>query len=500
MRLSALRIITLFVVIGTILGCANIVPPEGGKKDTRPPKLLSVNPPDSLLNTRISKIELHYNEFIELNNPAVEVQVSPLLPFPPAVTAVGKRVTIKIPDSLYQENTTYRITTGSAIKDLHEGNIAKVYTYSFSTGSYFDSLELRGVIYDAATGLLDTNAFVVLYPAHKSDSVVVKEKPMYVVKAGSDGNFAFKGLPKRNFRVYALHDANNNLIYDGKGEMIAFIDSIITPVDSAIVPVVLKSFKEVIIDTLPANIVKTRINTLKDKKNKDAVQMPLAYKVEVDTTSVTRRSFDITRPLVIVFEHKTDTINKQRIYLSYDSAGISVESPFTIAKDTSKPFTYLITSQWKEDSVYTLRLQKGFAKDSSGNETLSGKYSFRTKNDDDYAKLAIHLLPKYKDRKYILMVCAETDTVYNKPVTDTVVNLKKLKPGGYKMRIIIDENKNGKWDTGDLFEKRQPEEVIPYLEPIQLKAGWDSIIDFEKEKPRPQNPSSPEKRDKPPVK
>jgi hypothetical protein len=69
------------------------------------------------------------------------------------------------------------------------------------------------------------------------------------------------------------------------------------------------------------------------------------------------------------------------------------------------------------------------------------------------------------------------------------------------MRIIVDENKNGKWDTGDLFEKRQPENVIPYKEGIPMKAGWDMTIDFEpRQKPKPRTEASPEKRDKPPVK
>ena len=64
-------------------------------------------------------------------------------------------------------------------------------------------------------------------------------------------------------------------------------------------------------------------------------------------------------------------------------------------------------------------------------------------------------------------------------ITEKVLALNKLRPSTYTFRIIVDRNKNGKWDTGDLFGKKQPEEVIPCSESVTLKAGWDNTIDFE---------------------
>lgn len=499
MRHHAIQILFSFIILTLVSGCANIVPPEGGKKDTRPPKLLAITPADSQLNSRITRIEMQFNEFIELNNPSTEVQVSPLLPFPPTVVTQGKKVIIKIPDSALYSNTTYRVYTGEAIKDLHEGNVFKSYTYTFSTGNFFDTLQLYGKVYNAATGLTDTGAYILLYDASKSDSIVVKEKPRYVSRINASGEFKISGLPGKSFKIYALHDANGNLVYDGKGEMIAFIDSIVRPVDSVAAPIILKSFKEIIIDTLPSEI-KSRVGAIVDKKNKEVPKQPFIYKVDVDTSSLNKRVFDVTKPLFIAFDHKPDSVKKEKMFLSHDSLGVDVESAFTLKKDTVKVNQYLVLADWKEETVYTIRLQRGFARDSIGNETLPSKYTFRTKNDDDYGKLEVRILPKYKNDTYLLMISTDPDTVYFKPVRDTVVKLKKLRPGTYTMRIIVDKNKNGKWDTGDLFEKRQPEEVIPYTEAIQIRPGWDSIIDFEKEMPRTVPPASPEKGGKPPRK
>jgi len=59
------------------------------------------------------------------------------------------------------------------------------------------------------------------------------------------------------------------------------------------------------------------------------------------------------------------------------------------------------------------------------------------------------------------------------------VFFSRLRPASYTFRIIVDKNRNGKWDTGDLLGKRQPEEVMPGPAPLSLKAGWEHNIDFE---------------------
>lgn len=491
----AVRFLIVIAIACFAAGCANIIPPEGGKKDETPPKITSVSPPDSALNTRVTKIDLHFNEYVTLDNPSKEIQVSPVLPFPVEALSYGKRVVVKIPDSLLKPNTTYRVSFGQSIKDLHESNPLQPYTYVFSTGSYFDSLKLGGIVYDAATGLPDGEALVVLHEASKPDSAVVRDKPVYVTRTATGGIFQFDGLPDREYQVFAMHDANNNMTYDGKGEKIAFIDSVVRPSDSVDAPVVLKVFEELIVDTLLPKETARKPSLRQGKRSVADEKTPLVYTIAIDTGTINKRTFDITKPVVLAFNRKVDTINRQRVFLSYDSSGIAVESEFKLDQDTSTKDTLLFSAPWKEDAVYTLRLLKGFAKDSAGAEVMPAKFIFRTKNDDDYAKLEVHLPGKYKGTDHMLMLVIENDTVYNKPITDTVVNLTKLRPGEYKMRVIKDKNRNGKWDTGNLFDRIQPEEVVPYLQPLQLKAGWSNIVDFEPKQDRPG--ASPGKRDKP---
>ena len=62
--------------------------------------------------------------------------------------SVSKVLKIKILDTL-KDNTTYSFNFGNSILDNNEGNLFPNYKYVFSTGSYIDSLTLKGTAIDA---------------------------------------------------------------------------------------------------------------------------------------------------------------------------------------------------------------------------------------------------------------------------------------------------------------------------------------------------------------
>ncbi len=478
-----LRSFLLLAFIVLLTGCANQTTPTGGKKDITPPKLLSATPADSLRNTKVKKLELVFDEYVTVNDAVKEVQVSPILSIQPTIIGNGKKVTLKIVDSLLEENTTYRISLGTAIRDLHESNIFPNYTYTFSTGAYFDSLAFSGRVINAGTGLADTAGnIVVLYNAADNDSAIVRHKPKYMAKVDGAGHFSFKGLPKRSFRVYAIKDANDNLLYDGAAENVAFNNTPITPGDTTRGEVVLRLFAEEDTsyhkETKPAGgRGRDGIASAVEPAATDG-KTPFSYSVGVDTGSVTKRVLDITRPLDVTFSH-TPVLNKDKITLAYDSSGVMVASKIEFVTDTAHPGMLHINAAWKENTLYTLRFAKGFAKDTSGAELMPSKYIFRTKEAEDYGKITVHLPTKYYGNEYLLQVVADKDTIYQKPVADTVVTFTMLRPGKYSFTVINDKNGNRKWDSGNLFLKLQPEEVYPYSGTLFLKPGWENIIDFE---------------------
>src|SRR6202045_2980966 len=120
--------------IMALTGCANIIPPTGGPRDSIPPRLISVVPKDSSLNFKTSQIVFSFDEYVELKEIRENLVVSPVPKTDPIVDSKLRTITVRLKDTL-EPNTTYSLNFGKAIRDVNEGNILKNFDYVFSTGS-----------------------------------------------------------------------------------------------------------------------------------------------------------------------------------------------------------------------------------------------------------------------------------------------------------------------------------------------------------------------------
>ena len=208
--------------------CANAVAPTGGPKDDRPPVVVEALPENHSINFFGRKIEITFDEYITLENANQNVLISPPLNEKPDIKLKNKTVVIKFKEDLVP-NTTYTIHFGSAIKDLHEGNLFKDYVYSFSTGSHIDTLCIAGKVLNANDKKPIEDAYVSLYAADRDnlDSLPMCTKPNYVTKTDKEGNFRLNGLANKKYLVFALKDVNSNLYYDLPNEEVAFLDTLV---------------------------------------------------------------------------------------------------------------------------------------------------------------------------------------------------------------------------------------------------------------------------------
>jgi len=226
---GGISLLLLILLISQILvqtSCANIIPPEGGVRDSIPPLLLKASPPDSSSNFYEKKITLTFDEYIQLQNPIQELIMSPVPKEEPEIESKLRTLIIRLKDSL-EANTTHTLNFGNAIRDINEGNIARNFIYIFSTGRTFDSLTLSGKVKLAVNGKVDTTLVVMLHK-NGDDSAVVNEKPRYLTRLDSSGNFKFRNLPWGTFYIYALQDQGNSHRYQSEKQLFAFADSSVT--------------------------------------------------------------------------------------------------------------------------------------------------------------------------------------------------------------------------------------------------------------------------------
>jgi phage tail tube protein FII len=68
--------------------------------------------------------------------------------------------------------------------------------------------------------------------------------------------------------------------------------------------------------------------------------------------------------------------------------------------------------------------------------------------------------------------------VIGKCTSGEKLNFTKLVATKYQLRLVVDENQDGKWTPGNYSENKQPEKVFYYPEEINLRANWELEIDF----------------------
>jgi hypothetical protein len=447
-------------------GCATIIPPEGGPRDSLPPVLVKANPEDSSRNFGGRTIVFDFDEYVDAENYQQELIVSPIPSNMPTVTRKLSTVTVKLRDSL-EPNTTYSLNFGNTIKDVNEGNIKKNFTFIFSTGPYFDSLEFRGNVILAETGDVDTTLTVMLHKTN-IDSALINDKPRYVTRLDNKGNFRFKNLPPDTFYVYVLKDESRSYRYMNTEQLFGFADSAVI-VNSNTKPVTLYAYAQKETETAsraPAASSNTGRGNRADKRLKFS-------------TNLQGNQQDLLEPLVFTFETPLKTFDSSKVRLTRDTTFTAVTGYRWEKDSTMKKVT--LNYAWQEGVNYNIVLEKDFASDSLNQQLLKADtVSFKTKERKDYAKLTIRFRNLDLTKNPVLLFVQNNEVKKSFPLNSTTFTQALFPPGEYNLRILNDDNKNGVWDPGQFFKNRkQPELVKPIQRTINLKANLDTPFDID---------------------
>ena len=227
LKLTIYLYFQLLIVLLLLYSCANVVAPSGGPKDTTPPEIVKSIPENYSVNFNEQKINISFDEYIQLKNINQQLLISPPLKEKPEIKIKGKNIIIDIKNKLH-DNTTYAFNFGDAIVDVNEGNILKNYQFVFSTGDYLDSLLINGSVLNAFNLKPEENVFVMLYE-NLNDSAPITDTALYVSRTNKTGSFSINNIKTGEYLIFALKDVNNNYLFDQPNEEVAFLDSLIIP-------------------------------------------------------------------------------------------------------------------------------------------------------------------------------------------------------------------------------------------------------------------------------
>ncbi len=544
MKVKYIVLISLlgFIVTEMLLSCAQIVAPTGGKKDTLAPIIAKIFPANQSKNFNGKQIDILFNEYVSVDNIQQQLSITPNLEgnYDTKIMPKGVRLTF---DKPFRENTTYSFNFRNTFKDMNERNVAKNIRLVFSTGKIIDSLKVSGKVKNPITNkpMMDVSVGMYVY----SDSLNPKKiKPYYFMKTDSSGKFTIENIAAGKYRIYAITDVNNNLLYDEAKENLGIIRDTIS----------LKSnlenleINEAKMEKIPNKVLKARttsnyayvdyyrgIKNVKinfaDKKDSMVYQQTEAKSIRIFNTNqiytdTVKVKISVTDSLDRVFTHdqkikfkekpkksdgvkeefnlKTKPANGEDIDLKevgytftftkpikyYDLNKIEfmndtlVRVPVTekdIKWNIEKTEMKIKVDGKKAKDFVRLRMPKGAFTSVENDSTQKFISTHPIRNPENYGTISGEVKNPKKKGFFVELLNEQYEVIQK---VDNVLKYEFtfVKAGTYYIRMIVDENRNSKWDSGDL-EKNQIPEIIKFSpEKIKLKqnfelAGYDFVIE-----------------------
>lgn len=525
------RVILPMVIATLTVACANRGTPSGGEKDILAPKIIRSVPENYSTNFTAKEIRIYFDEYIKIKDVQKQLIVSPPMDPEPLVTPLGtasKYIKITISDTL-DANTTYAFNFGQSIVDNNEENPYPYYRYVFSTGSYIDSLSVKGTIMDAENRETEKFVSVMLYEVDSlyTDSIIYKKKSKYITNTlDSTTTFNIENIKAGKYRLIALKDNNKNLTFQQKTDKIGYYDQFITvPSDSSYT---IKLFKEVLDNKVfkPTQVADQKlsfgfegdykaldIEMLAEKPDdfeqritKDAKTDTLYYwykpKLELDSTLFVVRNKAKIDTLKLKFRtlEKDSLVIKQTqlpnpsfghdvmidaniplVNFREDQVKImdkdSIDIPFTTTFDSLKN-RYTFKFEKSEANSYKIQMLPETFRDFFDNVNDTLNYTVRTKAFTEYSNVRVTLI----NAKYPVIVQLTDNkgvVKYEQFATEAkLFDFRFINPGDYYLKVIYDTNGNKKWDSGNFLNTIQPERISYDTNIIEARANWDPIVDF----------------------
>lgn len=531
MKVRYSYIIYTLIILLLLESCARRGRPTGGEKDKEAPIMITATPDHETINFASEKIRIYFDEYIKLRDINKQLVISPPMEHQPIITPVGtasKFINIKILDTL-KENTTYTFNFGNSVEDNNEGNPLEQFKYVFSTGTYIDSLKISGNVSDAYNKNPDEGISLLLYEVTEdfTDSIIYNKRPNYVANALDSVGYEITNLKAGKYLLIALNDFSNNKKFDPKQDKIGFYPNFINlPTDSTFnislfkeeLPYKLMRASEVkkghIYFGYEGNPKGMKIEPLEPLSNDfkstlvfekdvdtvsywytpselDSILFKVSLKNKIDTVTVKLRSKEIDSLMInsiiggnlslrdtfaIESNIPIQKINKSKIFLmDKDSTNVN----FTTFIDESK-MQLKLNFEKKFNDNYKFTFLPEAIEDLFGNVNDTLNFSTRTKHPDDYGNLSL-TLRNVESFPIIVELIDDNSNLIEQVYTieNQVFNFKNLEPRNYTFRVIYDQNKNRKWDSGNFLLRTKPEKIRYHNKVIEIRANWDLNEDFD---------------------
>lgn len=182
--------------------------------------------------------------------------------------------------------------------------------------------------------------------------------------------------------------------------------------------------------------------------------------------------FDYFRNFAITFNYPLINYDFSNVTLISDKdTGLAVVTPL----DTGVYRKFRIEGNWKPEKKYSIIMPDSIMTDIRHFSNDSIFIRFEVRPLDVYGLLKLNLIKHDSLNPYILQLLDDKENILREEtiLKSQLVEYEHLEAGNYFIKVIVDRNRNGRWDTGDYIKNLQPEEVFYFPGQINVRANWE---------------------------
>jgi len=199
---------------------------------------------------------------------------------------------------------------------------------------------------------------------------------------------------------------------------------------------------------------------------------PVATKLNINLTN----KEDLYAPTLLNFSYPVKPADSAKmlviatLFTGKDTTSVFVNIPDDFVMQIPVPFKFepkINYTLWFRDSLF-------YGYDGATNDTVM--FSFSKKTEKYYGNLIIHYkVDADNDADFLVeLLSSNQKVIFNEVISSSrTIEYKHLLPGAYRIKVVEDRNKNGKWDTGDYHKKEQPEKIFLIEKDINIRGFWD---------------------------
>ena len=209
----------------------------------------------------------------------------------------------------------------------------------------------------------------------------------------------------------------------------------------------------------------------KEKKGeKIEEEKPSFLTMNVDAPS----AFDINRNIVLSFDEPVARIDTSAIHMSVKVDTVWQETPFLFVADSVLPRKYEILAEWEPEKEYQLKIDSAAIVGLYGLHTNKVEQTVKVKKLDEYGTLLFNLEGAPSTSVVELLDNGGKMLRQQRITSENTADFYYLAPNAkYYVRLFNDRNGNGKWDTGNVKQGIQPEEVYYFPKVWEMKANFE---------------------------